>query len=227
MVKHKSGTRWPDDREVGWRCVRSAPCTRRGGARVSLFSIKTKVNGFSRFGFKTGGYGSCGLTSKPLARVSWFVPQNRQLEFDYLAQKITVTVFWFGPQYQVGYGLSVAPQNQWEDEDDAGHASRFSGLLLLEVSRAEAFQSSLKTGRGATWMVHVASSWRPCGDEAEDGRVDAIGCIRLFYPKFIVFFVLCHKGSLVISFLINRTPRVGGEEATQSSLSHPLAIVTF
>jgi hypothetical protein len=28
-------------------------------------------------------------------------------------------VSWFGPQNQVGYGLSVAPQNQWEDEDDA------------------------------------------------------------------------------------------------------------
>jgi hypothetical protein len=24
---HRSGTRWPGDREVGWRNVRSAPCT--------------------------------------------------------------------------------------------------------------------------------------------------------------------------------------------------------
>jgi hypothetical protein len=23
---HRSGTRWPDDREVGWRRVQSAPC---------------------------------------------------------------------------------------------------------------------------------------------------------------------------------------------------------
>jgi hypothetical protein len=23
---HKSGTRWLDDREVGWHCLRSAPC---------------------------------------------------------------------------------------------------------------------------------------------------------------------------------------------------------
>jgi hypothetical protein len=23
---HRSGTRWPDDREVGWRYVRSTPC---------------------------------------------------------------------------------------------------------------------------------------------------------------------------------------------------------
>jgi hypothetical protein len=32
---HRSGTRWPGDREVRWRCVRSAPCTWKRGARVS------------------------------------------------------------------------------------------------------------------------------------------------------------------------------------------------
>jgi hypothetical protein len=47
--------------------------------------------------------------------------------------------------------------------------------------------------------------------EVEDGWVDATSCIRLFYPNFVVFFVLGHKGSLVISFPINRTPRAGGE----------------
>jgi hypothetical protein len=67
-----------------------------------------------------------------------------------------------------------------------GHALRSSGLLWLEASR--------------TRMVHVASSWRSRGDEAKDGWVDAIGCIGLFYLKFVVFFVLGHKGSLVISF---------------------------
>jgi hypothetical protein len=49
-------------------------------------------------------------------------------------------------------------------------------------------------------MMHMASSWRLCGDEAEVERVDVMGYIRLFYPNFIVFFVLGHKGSLVISF---------------------------
>jgi hypothetical protein len=66
--------------------------------RVSSFSLKTKVNGFSRFGLKTDDYGSCGLTSKPLARVSRFEPQNQQLRFVDLAHKITTTVSWFGPQ---------------------------------------------------------------------------------------------------------------------------------
>jgi hypothetical protein len=72
MVKHRSGTWWPDDREVGWRCVRSVPCARRWGVWVSWFSLKTKVDGFSRFSLKTGGYGLCGLASKPLTRVSRF-----------------------------------------------------------------------------------------------------------------------------------------------------------
>jgi hypothetical protein len=199
--------------------VWSAPCTRRRGAQISWFSLKTKVNGFSRFGLKTSGYGFCGLGSKPLARVSRFTPQNRQLRFDDLAHIITAMVSWFGPQNQVGYGLSVASQNRWEDEDGARHASKSSGLLHLEVSWARVSQYSLKTGGGAAWMVHVASSWRSRGDEAEDRWVDATGYIRLFYLNFADFIVLGHKGSLVISFPIIRTPRAGGEETTQSFFS--------
>jgi hypothetical protein len=76
-------------------------------------------------------------------------------------------------------------------------------------------------------MVHVASSRRSRGDEAEDRRVYMMGCIGLFYPNFAVFIVLGHKGSLVISFPIDRIPRAGGDVTTQSSLSHPLAIVAF
>jgi hypothetical protein len=78
---------------------------------VSCFSLKTKVNGFSWFILKTSGYGSCGLTSKPLARVSRFGPQNRQLWVGDLARKFTMMVSWLGPQNQVGYDLSVSPQN--------------------------------------------------------------------------------------------------------------------
>jgi hypothetical protein len=79
--------------------------------RVSWFSLKTKVNSFSRFDLKTDGYGSCNLASKPLTRVSRFGPQNQQLWFGDLGLKIIVTVCWFGPQNQVYFGLSIAPQN--------------------------------------------------------------------------------------------------------------------
>jgi hypothetical protein len=181
--------------------------------RVSWFSLKTKVDGFSQFDLKTSGYSSCCLASKPLARLFQFGPQNRQLRFSDLAHKIIVTVSLFGTQNQVGYGLSVAPENRREDEDGAGHVSRSSSLLHLEASWARVSQSSLKTGGGTVWMVHMASSRRSHGEVAEYGWVDAMGCIRLFYPSFAVFIVFGHKGSLVISFSINRTTRVGGEVA--------------
>jgi hypothetical protein len=54
---HRSGTRWPGGREVGWRRVRSAPGTWRLGARVSWLSLKTKVDDFCQFDLKTGGDG--------------------------------------------------------------------------------------------------------------------------------------------------------------------------
>jgi hypothetical protein len=41
---HRSGTRWPGGREVGWRRVQSAPGTWRLGAQVSWLSLKTKVD---------------------------------------------------------------------------------------------------------------------------------------------------------------------------------------
>jgi hypothetical protein len=58
-------------------------------------------------------------------------------------------VFWFGPQNQVGFGLSVVPQNQWR-EVSVGHVSRSSGLLRVEESLARVSQSGLKTGGGIT-----------------------------------------------------------------------------
>jgi hypothetical protein len=54
---------------------------------------------------------SPGLASKPVGMVFRFVPQNRQLKFDDLSLKITATVYWFVPQNQADYDLSVALQN--------------------------------------------------------------------------------------------------------------------
>jgi hypothetical protein len=74
--------------------------------------------------------------------------KNRQLQFGDLGLKITVTVSSFEPQNQVGFGLSVAPQNR-RMEVSVGHASRSSGLLHVEASLVKVFQSDLKTGGGA------------------------------------------------------------------------------
>jgi hypothetical protein len=93
MIKHMSGTRWLDGREVGMTLCAICTVHKEARARISWFSPKTKVYGFSWFDLKTVGYSSCGLASKPLARVFWFEPQNRQLRFGDLAHKITTTVF--------------------------------------------------------------------------------------------------------------------------------------
>jgi hypothetical protein len=60
-----------------------------------------------------------------------------------------VTVSWFVPQYQVGFDLSVEPQNR-QREVNVGLASRSSGLLHAETSLARVSQSGLKTGGGVT-----------------------------------------------------------------------------
>jgi hypothetical protein len=66
-----------------------------------------------------------------------------------LDHKVTATVSWFGSQNQVGFGLSVAPQNQrWEV--GVGHASRSSALLHVKSSLARVSQSGLKTDGGVT-----------------------------------------------------------------------------
>jgi hypothetical protein len=75
------------------------------------------------------------------------------------------------------------PQNRLDDEDGVGHASGSSSLLHVEAYRARVFQSSLKTGGGAAWMVHLASSLRLHQVQAEDGRVDMMDYIRPFYTQ--------------------------------------------
>jgi hypothetical protein len=79
------------------------------------FSLKTTGTVFSSLTSISMVTVSPGLTLKPVARVSRFDPQNRQLWFGDLGLKITVMVSWFGPQNQAGFGLSVLPQNRWED----------------------------------------------------------------------------------------------------------------
>jgi hypothetical protein len=92
----------------------------------------------------------------PQNQGQWFIlvwPENHSLGlpgFCGLASKPLTRASRFGPQNW--------PQNQWEDEDGVGHASRSSGLHRLEASQARVSQSSLKIDRGTTWVVHVASS---------------------------------------------------------------------
>jgi hypothetical protein len=93
----------------------------------------------------------------------------------------------------------VAPQNRREDEDDAGHVLRSSGLLHVEASRARVSQSGLKTGGGATAdEPFVAPSRRSCVDQIDDGWVDAMGCVGPYYPYFTIFIILYPSGIVVL-----------------------------
>jgi hypothetical protein len=48
----------------------------------------------------------------------------------------------------------------------------------------------------------MASSQRLHRVQAEDGRVDAMGCIGPFYPRIAIFYVLGIRGIIVFSFLL-------------------------
>jgi hypothetical protein len=158
---HRSDTQWPGDREVGWHCVRSAPCTWRQEAWVSWLSLKTKVDGllvvwpqntqtvFSCLASKPVVTVFSGLASKPVGRVYRFGSQNWQMRFCDLGLKITVAVSWFGPQNHADFDFSVVSQNR-RREDNAGYVSRSGSLFHLKASRARVSQSDLKTGGGVT-----------------------------------------------------------------------------
>jgi hypothetical protein len=124
---------------------------------ISLAS-KPTATVFSSLASKLVATVSPGLASKPV--VGFLVePENQggggfpdlglKTGSSDLGLKITATVSWFGPQNQVGFGLSVVPQNR-QREVSAGHASRSSGFLRVEASLARVSQSGLKTDRGAT-----------------------------------------------------------------------------
>jgi hypothetical protein len=91
---HRLGTRWPGDREVRWRRVRSTPCTWRRGARVSWLSLKTKVNGLSVVWPQNHWDGfSLVCASKPMATVcEWFGLKTTQTVFIGLVSKPVVTI---------------------------------------------------------------------------------------------------------------------------------------
>jgi hypothetical protein len=153
-----------------------------GGDGYWWFDLKTCCDGFLQFDLKTGGdrFSRFGLKTDSqilgwASKLRWwmvfrFGPQNSSYGFGDLGLKITATVSWFGHQNQADFGLSVAPQN-WRREVNAGHASRFSSFLRVEVSLVRIFQSGLKTdggamaggARGTIAEVVSEASWKRMG----------------------------------------------------------------
>jgi hypothetical protein len=46
----------------------------------------------------------------------------------------------------------------------------------------------------------VASSQILRRVKTEDGSVDVMGCVRSFYPKIVIFYILGHRDNLVFYF---------------------------
>jgi hypothetical protein len=111
---HRSGTRWLGDREIGWRCVRSTPCTWRRGAQVSWLNLKTKVDGLSVVWPQNHWDGFSSVwASKPMAMVcEWFGFKTTRTIFIGLALKPVATIFTglaSNPVATVSSGLASKP----------------------------------------------------------------------------------------------------------------------
>jgi hypothetical protein len=141
---------------------------------------------FSGLASKPAAAVSDGLTSKPAMTVSGG-----------LASKPVVMVSWFRPQNQVSFRLSVAPQNRrratvWDTRRDLAPCFAWQKVRLGFPSLTSRLAEAQRR------VVHVAPSRRLCRVEAEDGRIDAMGCVGPCYHCFAVFFLLDPMGIVVI-----------------------------
>jgi hypothetical protein len=95
MIKHKWGTQyWMIKRSGG---VVYSPHCAQGDDELEFLGLTSKPRSTV----------SPALASKPVLWVSWFEPQNRQLQCDDLCLKITAIVLWFEFQNQADYDLSI------------------------------------------------------------------------------------------------------------------------
>jgi hypothetical protein len=100
--------------------------------------------------------------------VSRFGPQNRQLWFGDLGIKITMSVSWFGPQNQAGYGLSVMPQNRWEDDSVRGTRLDLAACYVRKQVMLGFSSLASRLAEVRRRVVHTSSSRRLRRVEAED-----------------------------------------------------------
>jgi hypothetical protein len=172
MVKHRLSTRWPDEREKGWRCVWSAPWTKRRGACVSWLSLKTKVVGFFGLSLKTDSY-----------------------DLVICATKLTWRFLGLGlkTKWVMIYRLCHKTDGRMKTTQD----TRQDLVACFIWKQVRLSQSGLKTGEGAARLLYMASSRRSCRNKAEDGRIDMMCCIVLFYLNFIIFIILVCKGNFI------------------------------
>jgi hypothetical protein len=201
-----SGTRWSDDWEVKWYCMRSTSCIRRCGAWVSWLSLKSKVDDLS-------------VISKPLGQFLLVYSQTRWLRFFGLDLKTGSSdlVIWASKSLRQFLNLCLKTKRdsvcRLRHKTDGGRLTWDTRRVLVTClvwKKVGVEFFSLTSRLVDTWlrMVHVTSSWRSRRVEAEDGWVNVIDCIEPFYSKIIVFNILGTKDVLVFHLLlctINRT----------------------
>jgi hypothetical protein len=166
MIRYKSGNRWPDDREVGWRHARfTLYMWRRQEARVFWFILKTGGDGLSVVWSENKCNGFLVWASKPMSTV-WFGPQKHHDSFFVWASKPSARRF-----------ACLCLETNEQMKTVWGHSTAcFVGKQVR--LRFPSFASKLV--KEQRWVVHMASSWTPRGSEVKDGRFDGVGCSTPF-----------------------------------------------
>jgi hypothetical protein len=116
MIRHKSGTQWLDDREIGWCHVWSASYRwRRWEARVSQFSLKTSGDDLTVI-WPQNNYDSFLIwASKPRLMVWW--NSNSNFDLNWACSKVN-----FPAQKK---WIKILDDRVWKEEE----------LLLFQLSQ--------------------------------------------------------------------------------------------
>jgi hypothetical protein len=212
MIRHKWGTQWPDDQEVGWHRMRSASYTwRRQEAQVSRFSLKT--DGHCLLVVWPQNYCDSFLVwaSKPRSTVWWFVHQNHYDGFLFWASKPSGRRF-----IDLHHKTDERMKTVWEQASTSG------GLFCREASRASVSQFCLKTSEWATTggahsiVAEVALKWSERWSVQWHRMWHSGSQSKLPFIRYNFSFSQQGHSSLLV-FTINRTI----ELLWEVSLSHP------
>jgi hypothetical protein len=149
------------------------------------FVIKITGTVFSCLASKLVVTVSPGLSSKSVARVSLFGPQNWQLRFGDLGLKITRRFLGLGLKTEQAIRFVSCTTKPTGGRRYGTHFGLEFPSLASRLAEAQ------------QWVLHVTSSRRLRRVQAKDGWVDAMGCIGPFYSRIVVFYVLDPRGIVV------------------------------
>jgi hypothetical protein len=145
-------------------------------------SLKTKVNGFLQFGLKTGDdkFSDLGLKPGNSGLMIWVSKSPRR---------------FLGLCFKTKKALVCRLRHK---TDGARTTCRDPAACFAWKQVALGFLSlTSRLTKMRRRVVHVAPSRRLHWDQVEDGRVDAMDCVRSGYPYFAVFYILDPRDILV------------------------------